>query len=244
MFWPDSANPTLKLAFGKFVETAEYAGQKTYICEVIVQNVSPKRIPSASLTVRILDKNRVRIADSMLGVTDLGPGESSKIPLQVYASGMPASLSLVAHSDPTGVPTSPKTIPLKIISVPPGASLKVDGQDAGVAPKVVALTIGTHSLEFSKEGYATGTTPLDIAADELPGGSITVELGGLSHDTVELRDGTAVLGDVISLSMTSVVVRVNGLDQTIDRNRVLKISLVERVTVQQPAVVVPVPGKP
>ena len=244
MFWPDSGNPTLKLAFGKFIETAEYARQKTYLCEVIVQNVSQKRIPSASLTVRMLDKDRVRIADSTLSVIDLGPGESSKIPLQIYASGIPASLSLVAHSDSVGVPTSPKTIPLKIISVPPGANLKVDGQDAGVAPKVVALSIGSHTLEFGKEGYATGSTPLEITADELPGGSITVELAGLSRDTVELRDGTVVLGDVMSVSMTAVVVRVSGADQTIDRNRVLKISLVERETVQQPAVTAPVPAKP
>jgi hypothetical protein len=242
MFWPDAASPTLKLGFGKFIQTAEYAGQKTYICEVVVQNASQKRIPSASLTVRMLDKDKVRIADSVLNVTDLGPGEGSKIPLQIYASGMPASLLLVAHSDSAGVPTSLKAIPLKVISVPPGASLKVDGQDAGLAPKVVALTVGTHTIEFSKEGYATGRTPIDITADELPGGSITLELGGLSHDTVELRDGTAVLGDVISLSTTSIVVRVSGEDQTYDRNRVLKISLVEREAAQQPAVV-PAPGK-
>ena len=218
-------------------------GKKTFICEVIVQNVSQKRIPSASLTVRMLDKSRVRIADSVLNITDLGPGESSKIPLQVFASGIPASLSLVGPNDSAGIPTSLKTIPLKVISVPPGASLKVDGQDAGIAPKVLALTVGAHTLEFSKEGYAPGRTPVDITADELPGGSITFELSGVSQDTVELRDGTAVLGDVIALSMTSVVVRVNGVDQTYERNRIKKISLVERETVQQPPLVVPVPGQ-
>lgn len=243
LFWPDAGSPTLKLAFGKFVQTAEYAGQKTFICQVVVQNVSQKRIPSASLTVRMLDKAGVRIADSVLNISDLGPGESSKIPLQVFASGMPASLSLVAHNDSAGIPTSLKTIPLRVISVPPGATLKVDGQDAGIAPKALALTVGTHTIEFSKEGYATGRTPVDITADELPGGSITLELGGLSQDTVELRDGTAVLGDVISLSTTSVVVRVNGVDQAYERNRVKKISLVEREAVQQPAVVVPVPSQ-
>jgi hypothetical protein len=241
MLWPDAGSPILKLDFGKFVQTAENAGEKTFICAVVVQNVSQKRIPSASLTVRMLDKNRVRIADSVLNITDLSPGESSRIPLQFFASGMPASLSLIAHNDSAGIPTSLKTIPLKVISVPPGASLKVDGQDAGIAPKALALTVGTHTLEFSKEGYATGRTPVDITADELPGGSITLELGGLASDTVELRDGTAVLGDVISLSMTSLVVRVKGEDKTYDRNRVQKISLVERETVQQPPVVVPAP---
>ena len=243
MLWPDSANPTFKLAFGKFVQTAEYAGQKTFICEVIVQNVSAKTVPHASLTVRMLDKDKVRIADSMLTVTDLGPGESSKIPLQVFASGMPVTLSVVAIKDPSGMPTSVKTIPLRVISVPPGANLKVDGQDSGMTPKVVSLRVGSHTLEFSKEGYATGSTPVDIAADDLPGGSITFELGGLARDTVELRDGTAVLGDVISVSMNTVVVRVNGIDQSYERNRVKKISLVERETVQNPPVVVPSASK-
>ena len=239
LFWPESGNPTLKLAFGKFVQTAEYAGQKTLICDVIVQNVSQKRIPHASLTVRMLDKNKVRIADSMLNITDLGPGESSKIPLQIFSSGMPATLLLVGTNDSGGIPTSLKTIPLKVISVPPGANLKVDGKESGVTPKMVSLSIGTHTLEFTKDGYANGSTPVDVTVDEIPGGSITFELGGLSRDTLELRDGTSVLGDVISVSMTSVVVRVNGEDQSFDRNRVKKIALVERETVQQAPAIVP-----
>jgi hypothetical protein len=147
MFWPDAGSPTLKLWFGKFVQTAEYAGQKTLICEVVVENVSQKRIPAASLTVRMLDKSNVRIADSVLNITDLGPGESSKIPLQVYAAGMPATLSLVGVNDSAGVPTSLKTIPLKVISVPSGANLKIDGKDSGVTPKVVPLRVGAHTLE-------------------------------------------------------------------------------------------------
>jgi hypothetical protein len=80
-----------------------------------------------------------------------------------------------------------------------------------------------------------------VAADELPGGSITVELGGLSRDTVELRDGTVLLGDVTSMSMTDVAVRVDGKDQSYPRNQVKKIMLVERVVQQQPAIVQPTP---
>lgn len=239
MLWPESGNPTLKLMFGKFFQTAEYAGQKTLICDVVVQNVAQKRIPRASLTVRMLDKNKVRIADSLLNITDLGPGESSKIRLQVFATGMPATLSLVGLNDSAGIPISLKTVPLNVISVPPGAKLKVDGSESGVTPKVVSLTVGAHTLESSKDGYATGSTPVDVAADELPGGSVTFELGGLMRDTVELRDGTAVLGDVVSVSMTSVVVRVNGEEKAYDRNRVKKIALVEREIVQQAPVVVP-----
>jgi hypothetical protein len=107
---------------------------------------------------------------------------------------------------------------------------------------MVRLTVGTHQLDLTKDGYAPGNTSLDVTADELPGGSITVELGGLSRDSVELRDGTVLLGDVISMSMTDVVVRVDGKDQSYARNLVKKVMLVERVMQQQPAVLQPVPA--
>jgi len=234
MMWPDASHPTLKLVFGKFVRQGPgYGGETSFASDVLVQNVSAKRIPRASLTVRLFDRNKVRIGDSVLNVNDLGPTESTKIAFQFVTTGMPTSLMLSAHNDTSGVPTSLRTIPLKIISVPPGARLKVDGQDAGTTPRVVDLMVGTHILEFSKEGYAAGSTPVDVAPDESPGGSVTFELGGLSRDTIELRDGTSLLGDVISVSMTSVVVRITGEDHTYDRNKVKKITLVEREAVQE-----------
>lgn len=71
------------------------------------------------------------------------------------------------------------------------------------------------------------------------GGSVTFELGGLSRDNVELRDGNVLQGDVVSMNMTSIVVRVDGKDQTFDRNQVREIVLVEREVTQQPAVTQP-----
>jgi RNA 3'-terminal phosphate cyclase len=100
--------------------------------------------------------------------------------------------------------------------------------------------VGSHTLEFRKEGYSTGSTRLEVTPDELPGGSITIELGGLSNDTVELRDGTVLLCDVLSMSMTKIVVSVAGQTQTYDRNRVKKMILVEGEIVQQPAITEPV----
>lgn len=239
MMWPDSSNPTLKLVFGRFVQQGPgYGGQRSFVSDVIVQNVSTKRIARASLTVRLFDKDKVRIGDAVLNANDLGPSESTKIAFQFFTSGLPTSLELAAHNDVGGVPTSLKTVPLKIVSVPPGAKLKVDGQEAGTTPRVMDLLVGTHILEFSKEGYANGSTPVDVAPDESPGGSVTFELGGLTRDTVELRDGTSLLGDVMSLSMNSVVVRIDGEDHSYDRNKVKKITLVERETTSQPTAAV------
>jgi len=206
---------------------------------VTVENVSSKNIPFASFTVYLLDKGKVRIADTILQIKDLGPGQQVKEPLHFHATGTAASINLVARSDASGVPTSLKNITLKIISIPAGASLRIDGQEVGMTPYSANLRVGSHTLEFSKQGYATGSTPLEVAADELPGGSITFELGGLSKDTVELRDGTVLLCDVLSMSMAQITVRVAGQDQTYDRNRVKKIMFVEREIIQQPVVTQP-----
>jgi hypothetical protein len=236
MMWPDPGPSTLKVVFGRFVQQAFYNGQRSFVSSVIVQNVSTKRIPRASLSVRFFDKDKIRIGDSVLNVNDLGPGESTKVAFQFFSTGMPVSLLLTAHNDASGVPTSLKTIALKIESVPAGAKLKVDGQDSGTTPKVVDLLVGNHLLEFSKEGYATSSTPLDIKPDEAPGGTITIELGGLSVDTIELRDGSVLQGDVVSVSMSSVLLRIKGVDQSIERNRVKRILLVERETVEPQAI--------
>lgn len=237
MFWPDQSSPTLKLTFEAFTQLAMYNGQMSLGSHVLVENVSGKRIPQASFTVYLLDKDKVRVGNGMLSLTDLDPGQQAKLSFQVMSVGTPSTLSLVARTDSAGMPVSLKTVPLKVISVPPGASLKVDGQDVGITPVTVRLPIGGHTLSFGKEGYASGTTPVDIKPDEVPGGSITFELGGLSHDNIELRSGKVIQGDVMSLSMTSVVIRVDGQDQTLDRNQVEKIILVQREVVEQPAVV-------
>jgi hypothetical protein len=244
MLWPDQTSPTLRLSFEKFVQLASYNSQLSLESHVLIENLSGKRIPLASFTVYLLDKDKVRIGNGSLNFSDLDPGQQEKLVFQVRSLGVPITLSLVAHNDAEGIPTSLKTVPLKVVSVPPGAALKVDGRDEGITPTTVHLTVGNHTLAFSKEGYASGSTPVDIKPDEAPGGSISFELGGLSRGNLELRNGTVLQGDVLSVNMMQVVVRVDGQDQTYDRNQVRKIILVERETAQQPAVVQPADGTP
>lgn len=239
MLWPDSASPTIKLTFGRFAQLAAYNRQISLESNVLIENLSGKRIPLASFTVYLLDKEKVRIGNGNLSFSDLDAGQQARIAFQVLSVGIPTTLSLVARNDASGIPTSLRTVPLQVVSVPPGATLKADGRDQGITPTTIRLTVGNHILAFSKEGYASGSTPVDIKPDDAPGGSITFELGGLSRDNVELRNGTVVEGDVMSLTMTDVVVRVAGKDQTYPRNQVQKIILVERIATEQPSVTQP-----
>jgi len=242
LLWPQD-RPAIKLTFGKFQQIYSQAGQSTYVCDVVAENLTDKQVPRASFTVYGNDKNNVRIGDGVLILSDLNPQQQVRARLQFTSVGVPASLTLSARRDMLAAPGA-KTIPLRVLSVPPGAKLKVDGQDAGTTPVMVKLTIGSHNLDLTKEGYAPGGTPLEVTPDELPGGSITVELGGLSRDTVELRDGTVLLGDVLSMSLTSVVVSVNGKEQTLERNQVKKMMLVERQITEQPIVMPPATSPP
>ena len=243
MFWPNAEKPSLKLTFAKFQLLATIAGQGNFVSDVTIENLTAKVVPRVYFNVYVKDKASIRIGEGVLTVADIQPSQQVKTRFQFSCVGTPGSLELTAKKDMLAEP-GPKTVPLKVVSVPTGASLKVDGLDAGLTPVMVRLTVGTHELSLSKEGYSPGGTTVDIAPDELPGGSITVELGGLSRDTLELRDGTTVLGDLISITMSNVVVRIDGKDQTYDRNQVKKIMLVERITtIQQPASPTPPTGK-
>jgi PEGA domain len=228
MFWPSQDNAILKLTFGHFQNLATYGSQMTLVSTVLVQNVSPNLLPKASFSVSLLDKERVRVGSGTLVIDELNAGESAKVQFQCESSGAPSVISIAARNN-NGAPVSMKTIPMTVISVPAGASLKVDNKDLGLTPAKINVGIGTHQLELTKEGFAVATTPLEVAPDEAPGGSITITLGGLSDDTVELRDGSILTGSVISMTMEQIVIEVNGQKQTLDRNRVKKMFLVERI---------------
>lgn len=216
--WPTADQPKLKLTFSKFEQSAVVDGRGIFTANVIAQNLSDSAMPRSLFTVYISDKNNVRIGFAKLQLPQIPPYQSQKGQINFSAAGTPAGITLLAG----------KTIPLHVISTPAGANLKVDGEDSGITPKVVDFTIGSHTLEFSKEGYATGSTALDVTSDLLPGGSVTFELGGLSQDTVELRDGTVVLGDVLAMSITDITMSIDGKVQKYERNQVKKIMLVER----------------
>lgn len=159
IFWPDQANPTLKLTFEKFTEMAAYNGQRSLGSHVLVENLSGKRIPQASFTVYLMDQNKVRIGNGNLSFSDLDAGQQAMLAFQVFSVGTPASLSLVARNDTSGIPTSLKTVPLKVITVPPGATLKVDGRDEGITPATVRLTVGNQCLLSARKDTHRGIHP-------------------------------------------------------------------------------------
>jgi len=230
ILWPDSGTPVLKFAFGRLKEIGALGNQHNYIIDTTAENLSSRTISSANFSLYLFDKNKVRIGDGWVAISNVGPGEIVKFQTTVGASGTPVSFSVVAKYLPPelGPAAPPKTISMTVNSVPQGALLKVDGAEAGTTPKMIQVGVGKHTLEFSKEGFNTGHFPLEIGATDVSGGSVSYELGVSAHDTIELRDGSVITGDLESVSATDVMVRVGGAVQHFDRNQVKRLSLVER----------------
>ena len=231
--WPTADKPTLKFIVAKPQQSGLYNGQSIFVSEVTVQNVSNQPIPKSVFTIFVSDKDGVRIGRALLRLPEIRAMQTEKAQLQFSTAGVPTGAALL----------NGRTVPLKVLSVPSGATFKIDGAEVGITPRVADFTIGMHTIDLSKEGYAPASSPLEVNGDEAEGGGISFELGGLSNDAIQLRDGSVVLGDIISLSLTSIAVRVDGKEQKYDRNQVKKLILVQRVTTQSP-VTQAAPAKP
>ena len=228
--WPESGTPILRFSFGKFKEIGSLAKDRVYVTDTTIQNNWDKKISQATFALYLFDKDKVRIGGGFVDISNAGPGEVIKSQTTVHASGTPVSISLVAQSLPKELgPVQPdKTISMTVNSVPQGAQLKVDGNDAGVTPKMIRLGVGKHVLEFSQEAFNPGKYPVEISSDDVSGGSVSYELGTSAHDTIEMRDGSVLNGDLLSITDMDVVLRIAGTAQHVDRNKIKRILLVER----------------
>ncbi|HZD96430.1 MAG TPA: PEGA domain-containing protein, partial [Candidatus Sulfotelmatobacter sp.] len=188
--WPESGKPVVQFVFGKFKEGVPFGRERNYTCDTTAKNLWDKKISDAVFTLYLFDKNNIRIGEGYLQVSNVAPGETIKFQTSFHAAGVPVTLKLVPQTVPPELRplAPPRTISITINSVPQGAALKVDGEDAGTTPKIVRVAPGKHALEFSKEGFNAGKFPLEIGQDDASGGSVSYELGTLAHDTVELRD--------------------------------------------------------
>jgi hypothetical protein len=244
--WPESGTPVLRFTFTKFNEIGGLGNQRTFVTETTAQNLWTKAISNANFALYLFDKNKTRIGEATVTVSNVGPGETVKFQTTIGAAGLPDSLGLVARFVPAelGPAAPPKTVSITVNSVPQGAVVKLDGSEVGTTPKIVKVGVGKHMLEFSKEGFSPGMFPMEIGPDDTSGGSISYELGASAHDTIELRDGTVLNGDLESVSAKEVVVRVGGKAQEYDRNQVKKIMLVQREETLPPALAHPAPAQP
>ena len=231
--WPTAEKPLLRFSFGKFVKLGGAANLSAYNVEVQAENLSGKSVSLATFDAYFFTRDNIRNGSGYISLNNLGPTETVRFTMTFNVSGAtPATIKLKATTVPKewGPAAPPHSIRLTVYSIPPGAGVSLDGEPQGTTPKQVELTSGKHVFTFTLAGYKTGNYPVEVGPNDVSGGNITYELGGLAHDTVELRDGTTVNGDVEAVDATQVHVRVGGVIQDLDRNQVKRILLVERET--------------
>jgi len=218
--WPESGQTVLRFSFSKFKDVGGMGKEHTYLTDTIAENVSDKTIGSANFSLYVFDKSNARIGEGYINLANVGPGQTVKFQITLSASGNPVSVAVSA--------SAPRSLSITVNSVPQGAVLKVDGKAVGTTPKIIEVAIGKHMLEFSKEGFNSGKFPLEMTSHDASGGSVSYELGSAAHDTIELRDGSVLSGDLISINGMQVQVRIGGNTQAFDRNQVKRILLTER----------------
>jgi hypothetical protein len=220
--WPATGPAEVHFTFGKFKELPGMGNLHGYVMDTTAQNLSPRRIANAEFKVYLFDKNKVRIGEDTIGLSNVGPGETVKFETTVTTSGAPVSVSLEEIAQAT------KTITMTVNSVPQGAMLKLDGTEVGTTPRMITVGAGRHTLIFTKEGFAAGTFPLEISRNDVSGGTVSFELGASAFDSIEMRDGSVLNGDLVSIEGMDVEIRVGGVLQHIDRNKIKRVMLVVR----------------
>jgi hypothetical protein len=228
--WPDSGPPVLRFSFSRLKEVGASGSQHNYNSDTTAENLWGKPISRADFSLYLFDKKKVRIGEGWISVSNVGLGETVKFQTSVSATGTPVSIALAPRSLPGELQSflPAKTISITVNSVPQGAVPKVDGTDAGTTSKMVKVGLGKHLLECAKEGFNAGKFPMEVGPDDVSGGSVSYELGTSAHDTIELRDGSVLTGDLVSVSGMDMVVHAGGNDQRLNRNQVKRILLIER----------------
>ncbi|MDR3763387.1 MAG: PEGA domain-containing protein [Acidobacteriota bacterium] len=231
MTWPSVEKPFVRFTFGKFNKIGSLGNQNSYSVEVVAENLWGKPIPEASFDVYFFSKDNIRIGSGHIYLTQVGVKETVRFVMPFGGAGaQPATLKLSPDRLPKELsPAEPaRKVRLTVYSIPAGAKLALDGVDQGETPKQVEMANGKHVLTFAMEGYKTGNYPVEIGPNDVSGGTVSYELGGVAHDTIELRDGTTLNGDLEVVDATSVQVRIGGRIQTFERNQVKRIMMVER----------------
>lgn len=218
--WPDSGPTVLRFTFSKFKSIAGIGKEHTYITDTTAENLSTSKIGSTNFMLYVFDKSKARIGEASISLSNVGPGEMVKFQVTLAASGTPSSVEIATRG--------PRTVSITVNSVPQGADFTLDGKGMGTTPKIIEVAIGKHMLVFSKEGFNAGKFPLEITPNDSSGGSVSYELGTSAHDTLELRDGSVLSGDLISVEGMKVNIRIGGNIQTFDRNQIKRILLTER----------------
>ena len=92
---------------------------------------------------------------TVVATTDMGQSSSETITVYYQAPITPPTQLPRYDGAPSAIPTptpSP-TVSISITTIPPGAGVRLDDFFKGITPTLVNVTVGSHKIEVTKEGY-------------------------------------------------------------------------------------------
>jgi hypothetical protein len=76
--WPDSGRPVLRFTFSKFKDIGGMGKEHAYITDTIAENVSDKTIGTANFSLYVFDKDKARISEGYINLSNIGAGQTVK----------------------------------------------------------------------------------------------------------------------------------------------------------------------
>jgi hypothetical protein len=77
--WPESGTPVLRFTFGKFKEVGSLGSERSYVTETTAENLWSKAIGNANFSLYLYDKNKTRIAEATINVSNICSGRDCQI---------------------------------------------------------------------------------------------------------------------------------------------------------------------
>lgn len=228
--WPPD-KPLIEVTFGDISLNGSWAGKASnYVVDVEIENISNGAFPTSDLTLVYYDKHDAIVGNVSLYIGQrLEPHQKMKQQISFTAVSKPARVAFgvknIVFSENRRLAVH--AVSMTFRSVPEGANIDIDGQKLGVTPKVLRVPEGSHLLLLTKAGYNKAEYPFEVRAEDSNGGSVEVELPS-SNDIIEMRDGSAVSGDIESVTWETVRVMTGDKKIDIPRNLVKRIIFVQR----------------
>jgi len=77
--WPASGKPVARFSFGRFKESGSSGKQHSYSIDVTAENLWDKKISKADFSLYLFDKDKIRIGEGWISISDVAPGQISEI---------------------------------------------------------------------------------------------------------------------------------------------------------------------
>ncbi len=70
--WPTTGTPVVRFTFGKFKPLPGMSNLHGYVMDITAENLSPRLIPAARFSLYLFDKNKVRVGEDAIGLSNVG----------------------------------------------------------------------------------------------------------------------------------------------------------------------------